>query len=226
MVMKTSLNRRRRGIQWGVMQNRLEDLDFADDLCLLAQRHSEMREKLLVPSEIAKNGGLKINEAKTKEMVVNVHGGKSFEINGRRIERMDSFVYLASMVNPEGGAEDDVKTCIRKANGVFSQLYTVWRNNKISKQTKLQIFNSNVKSVLLYGCETWNVTAEIRTKLQSSINQSLQKIECVWWPDMISNEELWHNTGQMPIDIEIRKRKWMWIGHTLRKRGGAIEKDA
>lgn len=225
MVMKTSLNRRRRGIQWG-MQNRLEDLDFADDLCLLAQRHSDMREKLLALSDVAKKVGLKINEAKTKEMVLNVHGGESFEINGRRIERVDSFVYLGSMVNPEGGAEDDAKTRIRKANGVFSQLYAVWRNNKISKQTKLRIFNSNVKSVLLYGCETWKVTAEISKRLQVFINRCLRKIECVWWPSIISNEELWHNTGQMPIDIEIRKRKWRWIGHTLRKRDGAIEKDA
>jgi hypothetical protein len=29
-----------------------------------------------------------------------------------------------------------------------------------------------------------------------------------------------------PIDIEIKKRKWRWIGHTLRKTAGAIEKDA
>jgi hypothetical protein len=31
---------------------------------------------------------------------------------------------------------------------------------------------------------------------------------------------------QKPIDIRIKKRKWRWIGHTLRKPAGAIEKDA
>jgi hypothetical protein len=28
------------------------------------------------------------------------------------------------------------------------------------------------------------------------------------------------------IDIQIKKRQWGWIGHTLRKPAGAIEKDA
>ena len=38
---------------------------------------------------------------------------------------------------------------------------------------------------------------------------------------------LYHSHGtQLPINSEIRKQKWKWIGHTLRKPDGAIEKDA
>jgi hypothetical protein len=32
-----------------------------------------------------------------------------------------------------------------------------------------------------------------------------------WWP------KLWEMTGQMSINKELRKRKFGWIGHTLRK---------
>jgi hypothetical protein len=39
----------------------------------------------------------------------------------------------------------------------------------------------------------------------------------------MSNEELWHKTSQEPIAVEIKRRKWRWIGHTLRKPDGAIE---
>ena len=46
----------------------------------------------------------------------------------------------------------------------------------------------------------------------------------IWWLDRLSNENLWKETNQLPIHIEIRKRKW--IGHTLRKLDGAIEKGA
>jgi hypothetical protein len=42
----------------------------------------------------------------------------------------------------------------------------------------------------------------------------------------MSNEELWHKTSQEPITVEIKCRKWRWIGHTLRKPDGAIEKAA
>jgi len=36
---------RRRGIQWGLV-NTLEDLDFADDLCLLSESYGNMQTKL------------------------------------------------------------------------------------------------------------------------------------------------------------------------------------
>jgi hypothetical protein len=41
---------------------------------------------------------------------------------------------------------------------------------------------------------------------------------------VISNEELWRRTGETEISIQIKRRKW--IGHTLRKRSEAIERQA
>ena len=35
---------------------------------------------------------------------------------------------------------------------------------------------------------------------------------------------LWKATGQEDINLEIRKRKFRWIGHTLRKEDGEIPK--
>jgi len=46
------------------------------------------------------------------------------------------------------------------------------------------------------------------------------------WTDKITNEELWRITKQKPIEIQIKRRKWNWIGHTLRKEAAAIEKTA
>jgi len=46
------------------------------------------------------------------------------------------------------------------------------------------------------------------------------------WTDKITNEELWRITKQQPIEIQIKRRKWNWIGHTLHNETGAIEKTA
>jgi len=46
------------------------------------------------------------------------------------------------------------------------------------------------------------------------------------WPNIISNKDLWEVTGQEDIHLEIRKRKFIWIGHTLRKEDGEIPKAA
>ena len=40
------------------------------------------------------------------------------------------------------------------------------------------------------------------------------------------NEEMWRITEQKAIENEIKRRKWNWIGHTLRTETGAIEKTA
>jgi len=36
----------------------------------------------------------------------------------------------------------------------------------------------------------------------------------IWWPNIISNKDLWKVTGQEDINLEIRKRKFRWFGHT------------
>ena len=44
--------------------------------------------------------------------------------------------------------------------------------------------------------------------------------------DKITNEELWRITHKKSIENQIKRRKLDWIGHTLRKGTGAIEKTA
>lgn len=224
-VMRKMVGGRKRGIQWG-LRDRLEDLDFADDICLLSSRFSDMEGKLRGLQEEAKTVGLHINVKKTKEMRLNTRTEGTLSVDGKDIEQVETFTYLGSVVTKNGGADEDVKQRIRKVNGAFMQLYAVWKNKNIAKKTKLRIFNTNVKSVLLYACETWKVTSAINNKIQVFINRCLRRIIGIRWPETISNEELWKVTAQHPVAEEIKKRKWNWIGHTLRKPTGSIEKFA
>jgi hypothetical protein len=91
---------------------------------------------------------------------------------------------------------------------------------------KIRIFNVCMKSVLLCGFETWHVTSEMRRKIQTFVNRCLRYILRIWWPRTISNKDLWKATGQADVNLEIRKRKFGWIGHTLRKEDGEIPKAA
>ena len=42
---------------------------------------------------------------------------------------------------------------------------------------------------------------------------------------MISSEELWRRTEETEMSIQVKRRKWNWIGHTLRKGNEAIERE-
>jgi hypothetical protein len=78
------------------------------------------------------------------------------------------FTYLGSNVSEEGGAVKDVNIRIPKARGVFSRLRKIWQSTHIHKSIKINIFNSRVKSVPLYGCETWLISTEIQRKIAVS----------------------------------------------------------
>jgi hypothetical protein len=42
---------------------------------------------------------------------------------------------------------------------------------------------------------------------------------------VISNEELWRRAKETEISIQIKRWKWNWIGHTLRKGHDTIERE-
>ncbi|XP_030756948.1 uncharacterized protein LOC115882839 [Sitophilus oryzae] len=58
------------------------------------------------------------------------------------------------------------------------------------------------------------------------VNKCLRRILRIFWPNQINNEELWRRTSQNRIDIEIKKRKWGWIGHILRRPHKDIARQA
>ena len=122
---------------------------------------------------------------------------------------------MGSIVAENGGTSKEVNARIQKARGSFSKLMRVWLSKSLRKETKIRIFNVCVKSVLLYGCETWLVTNGIQRQIQTFVNRCLRYILRIWWPNIISNKDLWKVTGQEDINLEIRKRKFRWIGHTL-----------
>ena len=215
----------KRGIQWTMVTN-LEDLDFADDLALLSHRIKDMRDKTEKLYEKGRKIGLKVNIKKTKIMKVMTRKSGAISVQNEDIEEVDQFTYLGSIISKTGGTEEDINARISKGRQAFAMLKPIWNSKVISENTKIRIFNTNVKSVLLYGSETWRLTKGLQHKIQVFLNKCLRWICRVWWPQTISNKNLYIRTKQDPVIEEIRKRSWQWIGHTLRKPDVNITKQA
>jgi len=214
------------GIQWTKPFSKLSHLDYADDVCLMAHTRSGLNEMSQALHEKGKSAGLKINIPKTQIMSVNSNVSQPLLLEGEKIQEVQQCTYLGGELAPDGGAELDVDRRISKARTAFGKLAAIWQSNIYSLHTKLRLFESNVKSVLLYACETWKVTASITKKLQTYINRCLRRILNIRWPRTISNTLLWQRTRQIPVENEIRKRKWRWIGHTLRRDKENIARQA
>ena len=95
-------------------------------------------------------------------------------------------------------------------------LRKVWSSHVISRRTKLRIFNTNMTEIFLYGSESWRTTKRMT---QFFINKCLKRILKI---SRITNEMLWERAREEPIEIQILRREWRWIGHTLRKAANSI----
>lgn len=204
------------GISFG-LQNKLTDLDYADDICLLSHNFSQTQEMLNNIAKRALSAGLAININKTKSMRSNTNCSTNFQLDGIYIEDVPSFCYLGSYISNNGGSQQDIQHRLSKAKQAFGTLGKIWRSSNISQRTKIRLYNTNVKSILLYGCESWYLSASDAQHLQAFANRCLRRILRVFWPATITNSELWFRTNQPPISEEIMSRKYRWLGHTLRK---------
>ena len=70
------------------------------------------------------------------------------------VEKIVSVPYLGSIVSKKGGTDEDIQARIGKARQAFAKLKPIWRSTALTTRTRLRVFGSKVKAVLLYGSET------------------------------------------------------------------------
>ena len=112
-VMKTSTQQSRNGIQW-TLWDQLEDLDFADDLALLSHTQQQTQEKTNIVADTSARIGLNIHKGKSKVLRVNATNTSPIMLEDTALEEVESFVYLGSIVDKQGGTDADVKTRVER----------------------------------------------------------------------------------------------------------------
>jgi len=132
------------------------DLDFADDVSIMA----EMLEVLILALEIMNEEssalGLEIswNKAKIQASDIIVDVPPDVTILGHKVDVVDTFIYLGSSVDASGGNDSDIRRRIELARTCMESLNRgIWRSS-ISLVTKLRLYNVYILPVLLYGSDT------------------------------------------------------------------------
>ena len=205
-VMRQATSLRSRGIQWTIFSN-LQDLDFADDIAILSSTPTHLQEKSDDLNTNAKKTGLIISKKKSKIMCVNSDISRPINIDGKPLEHTEEFTYLGSVISTDNSAQKDIKARLNKARCAFSRLRNIWKSKQYSLKTKVHIYNSNVKSVLLYGSECWRIVKRDINKVNVFHNSCLRRICNIFWPNKISNNDLYQKTGCTSMDLEIKKRR-------------------
>ncbi|XP_072048468.1 uncharacterized protein [Amphiura filiformis] len=134
-------------VDWGLQDllKTFEDLDFADDIALLADSLRDAEELLHLA---ALTVGLSMNAKKTKAMVCNMDASPIRTLDGSELEVVDDFKYLGAWI----GSEKDFN--IRKAQAwrACNSMNKIWKSSP-PRNLKTKLFTTTVESVLMYGAD-------------------------------------------------------------------------
>ena len=86
------------------------------------------------------------------------------------------FKYLGSMIVNNLKDEIEVNTRIKKANMQFGALRHIFNNQKVRLRTKVLLYKSIILNTVLWGCESWALSAASKRKLEVFQNNIIRKI--------------------------------------------------
>ena len=210
--------------QEGVVVNgiNINNLRYADDTVLIATSEEDLQNIFNAVVVSSKNFGLNINSKKTKVMVIskseNIPTCQLFH-NATQIEQVSSFNYLGAIITSDSRCKKEILRRIGLAKDTFKKLQTILKDRKLSIAIKLRLLKAYVWSTLLYGCESWTLTAETLDRLSAAEMWFYRRMLRISYVDRVTNEEVLQgmNTTRQLID-NIKKRQMKFLGHQIRRK--------
>ena len=196
----------------------ITDLDFADDIALLADNLRDAEELLHLVEAAALTVGLGMNAKKTKAMLYKEAPTSIKTLDGSDLEIVQDFKYLGAWI---ASSEQDFNVRKAQAWKACNSMTKIW-SSKLRRNLKIKLFTTTVESVLTYGAETWTLTAKMRKSLDGCYTRLLRKALNVSWQTHTTNKELYGN--MMPISERLRLRRLRFAGHCARREEEAVSK--
>ncbi len=128
--------------------------------------------------------GMRINASKTKVMPAHIPGEQR---QAGLLDGVDKFKYF---IASDQGTEE-IRSRINLARSAFSRLQPcLWSRREMSLRTKGRVYQAVVRSILLYGCETWPIRVSDERMLEVFDNDSTRRIPRVRRRDCVPSVEV------------------------------------
>ena len=172
---------------------------------------------IAIRNECENNFGLMIDREKTKIMAMGSDENIDIKLDTERLESVDRFVYLGSMIAADNDCSVEIKRRIALAHASFVSLDNIWKSGNISIKTKLKILNACVFSTLLYACETWTLKKVDIQRLEGFEMKCYRKILKIRWNERVRNEKIRRDLHRVKtIGNIVKERKLGLFGHICR----------
>jgi len=196
------------------------DTRFADDIALLSKSSAVMSSEVVDLNQTCCPFNLHISVGKTKVMHVGLcrdNARYDIGVEGQVFEVVEKFCYLGSLVSSDGGVSSEVKRRIGMALAAFQTLKTsLWKRKEVSLLTKMKVFRAIVLSRLLYGAESWALSAKDLQRLEAFQTFCLRRILRLSWMSYVRNSIVRERCQQPSMEALLRQKRLRWLGHVQR----------
>ena len=190
--------------------------EYSDDADFLDNELEPLQGLLPVCKDVLNEWNLYVNESKTEFVHFYVAGTQDVDDNGVAIRGNEPWRFCKSLGSLLCSTAD-IDRRIILANSAFQTFHRVWlQGTKIPLNRKLQVYEAQVLSVLLYNSSSWSAPKHVMEKLNVCHRKHLRRICNIFYPGVISNKELYRRCETVPITERVRKARWTLLGHVLR----------
>ncbi len=99
----------------------------------------------------------------------------------------------------------------------FNRLHTaLWSRREISRKAKSRVCTAVVRTILLYGCESWPVRVEDRKRLEVFDEERLRRIKRCYRSDRVLCAVLRKRLQLPTLPARVLQRHLRWFGHADR----------
>jgi hypothetical protein len=131
------------------------------------------------------------------------------------------FVYLGSTLASDLSDHHDVNARLKKASKAFGALRDrVFSSRDVPERLKGKVYAGGVLAVLLYGCESWCLTAASVKRLALWHNKRVREMcrvtMCQTFVHRITSASLQKRTGVFALEHYLASRTLLWAGHVAR----------
>jgi len=88
--------------------------------------------------------------------------------NGDIITDCTEFSYLGIIFTKDGRDTKSIRHRVTQARKIMGALKGVWLSKNITRNGEKVIYNRMVKSVLIYGAETWSLFEDDRRRINAT----------------------------------------------------------
>ena len=130
----------------------IDNLDFADDTNLMAEREKELKSFLMKVKEESEKVGLKLNIQKTRIM----ESGPitSWQIDGKQWKQWET-ILGDSKITADGDCSHEIKRCLLLGRNSMTNLDSMLKSSDITLPTKVHLVKAMVFPEIMY--ELWEL---------------------------------------------------------------------